>query len=323
MWRSSLHDSLGEGRISGATSLHENFSLAQSDDDSLAEGLGDDLDSLFSGVPPDLELSRDFLSDEELDSLTQNDSSQGIQTRGNFIIISPGDGAAPASNPKLLTDIDAIDLTTRSNAPPPRFPGLSSSQRCFSPSSRDNHRVEVVIPSPRPSAAADRNTSCAQLAEVIETADGVGRRKTSPRPDDHIERLSGQKRQNMSEPDLCFPNSRRRRVEAVNNKTPSISHRTLVESSASQTCGTRNQFQPLDFEHGTLPVVGDPDATHGPDSEQVLIGRGANSDREDEVVPDLTLGVPPTTPAALVDIDESMNRDHEHERQQGGWKGLL
>ncbi|KAK6364009.1 hypothetical protein LTS17_012596 [Exophiala oligosperma] len=54
--RSPLHDdTAGDGRILAETFLYDDFSLAQIDDDGLAESLDDDLDSLFCGVPPDLE----------------------------------------------------------------------------------------------------------------------------------------------------------------------------------------------------------------------------------------------------------------------------
>ncbi|KAK5312828.1 hypothetical protein LTR93_011176 [Exophiala xenobiotica] len=115
MWRTSPHDGLGDVRISGHMSHHDDFSNAQNDDDGLAEGLDDDLDSLFSGVPPDFEPSRTSASDDNLDGPAQNDTSQGSVTRDDFVTTSTSDGIARARTPSPRTDVDATDLTHQSH----------------------------------------------------------------------------------------------------------------------------------------------------------------------------------------------------------------
>ncbi|KAK4934633.1 hypothetical protein LTR10_024150 [Elasticomyces elasticus] len=321
MWRSSLHDGLGDGRISGGISLHDDFSLAQNDDHGLAEGLDDDLDSLFSGVPPDLEPSRTSVSDESLDGPVQNDTSQSTVTSDDFVITSPNDGFGRAGTRSPWTDVDAVDLTTRSNGPQLKLIGLPSSQRCF-PSSRHKTRVGAVIHSRRPSARAERGASSAQLANVIQTPTGAGRRTTSPRPGGHVEHLSDRKRRYRSESELYSPDSRRVLVEAESNKTSSLSHQTLAEGSAAHFRRRENQFHKPDSKHGTVPIVGTPSSAHGPDSEQTLFSRGANLCCEDEPGPDLTLGEPSPTSAMPLDIEEPVNSHHEQEQHQGRLKSM-
>jgi len=318
MWRSSLHDAQAEadGRISGAISLHDDFSLAQTDDDGLAEGLDDDLWSLFSGGLPDVEPSRTAVYAENPDGRAQNNTSQGTETRDDLVITSSGDELSRAGTPSLGTDVDAMDLTTRSNNPQLKLTGVPPSQRCYPPSSRHEPRVEVVIPSRCPSARAERSASSVQLANVVETPNGVRGRTASPPPGGRDEHLTGRKRRYRSGSDSHSPDSRRQRVEAESNKTPSVCHRTSAEDSAAQTRRTENQ-------HGTLPVVvRTPNAAYGPDSEQTLVGRGANSNCEEETVPDLTPGEPSPTPTTSLDIDESTNSHHEHEQHNGGLKGM-
>ncbi|KAK5313761.1 hypothetical protein LTR93_010758 [Exophiala xenobiotica] len=114
MWRSSLHHGQGDGPVSGDSSLHDDFSLAQNDDDGLAEGFDDDLGSLFSGIPPYLEPSRTSVSDENLDGCAKNDTSQSTETRDDFVSTSLSDDFARSGTPRPWTDVDAIDLTTQS-----------------------------------------------------------------------------------------------------------------------------------------------------------------------------------------------------------------
>ncbi|KAK4934608.1 hypothetical protein LTR10_024175 [Elasticomyces elasticus] len=318
MWRSSLHDPQAEadGRISGAISLHDDFSLAQTDDDGLAEGLDDDLWSLFSGGPPDVEPSRTAVCAENPDGRTQNNTSQGTETRDDLVNTSSGDGLSRAGTPSLGTDVDAMDLTTRSNNPQLKLTGGPPSRRCCPPSSRHKPGLEVVTPSRCASARAERSASSVQLANVVERPNGVRRRTASPSPGGRVEHLSGRKRRYRSGSDFLPPDSRRQRVEAESNKTPSVCHRTSGEGSAGQTRRTENQ-------HGTLPVVvRTPNAAHGPDSEQTLVGRGANSNCEDKIVPDLSSGEPSPTPTTSLDIDESMNSHHEHDQHHGGLKSM-
>ncbi|KAK5311850.1 hypothetical protein LTR93_011558 [Exophiala xenobiotica] len=127
MWRSSVHHCLGNGHISGDFCLHDDFFLAQNDDDGLGEGLNDDLESLFSGALPDLEPFRTSVSDKSPDGPAQNDTSQGMETRDDFVISSPGDGLSRVGTPSVWTDVNAIDLTTRSNGPQLELIGLPSS----------------------------------------------------------------------------------------------------------------------------------------------------------------------------------------------------
>jgi hypothetical protein len=75
--RSPLQDdTAGDRRILEETTLHDDFSLAHIDENGLAESLDDDLDSLFSGVPPDLESFKTSGSDEHSDPQAQSYASR-------------------------------------------------------------------------------------------------------------------------------------------------------------------------------------------------------------------------------------------------------
>ncbi|KAK5311154.1 hypothetical protein LTR93_011811 [Exophiala xenobiotica] len=307
-WRSSLHDVQVEGSASGATSLHDDFSLARTDDGALAEGLDDDLYSLFSGAPPDLEPSRASVSDENPDGLARNKRSLGTETRDDFVITSPGESFPRTGSPSLWTDVDAVDPTTWSNSPQLKLTAIPSAQRCPPPSSCHTPQVEVMVPSHRPSARAERSASAssAHIANAAETPNGVGERMASPRPGGYVvEHLNGLKRRSESESEFFSEDSHRQRVEAGSNKTPSHSHRT----------------QP-DLGHGTLPLVEPFDFAHKVDSEQTIVDRGSIWNYEDETVPHPTLIEHSGNPATALTIDESRNSHREQGQHLGGLKGM-
>lgn len=318
-WRSSLHDNLGGGRVAGGVFLYDDFSLAQNDDDGPAGGLDDNLDSLFSGAPPDQEPSRTSVSDDNFDGPAQNDTSQGTETRDDFVITSLSDGLTRAGAPSPWTDVDAVFTTTQSNGPQLEPIGLPSPKRCF-PSSRHQTRVEVVTPSRRPSARAERRASSAQIANVVQIPSGARRRSRSPRPGGHVEHLSGRKRRDRSDSEFYSPDSHQVRVESESNKTPSDSHQALAEGSDAHSRQRENQLHEPDFRHGTLPMVGTTNSAHGSDSERTLVGRGANTNYEVKTGPDFTRGEPCATPTTPLDIEEPMNSHGGQESHQGRLK---
>ncbi|KIV81249.1 hypothetical protein PV11_03449 [Exophiala sideris] len=315
--RSPLHDdTAGDGRILEVTSLHEDFSIAQIDDNGLAESLDDDSDSLFSGVPPDLECLKTTGSDEHSDGQAQSYTSRVAVTRDDFVISSASDDLVRSGTPSLRTNSDAIDPTTGSNCPQPKLTAAPSRQRCFPQSSRHKPRIEVVIPSRRPSPVSQRNLCSTQPADVIVTPNGARPRTASPRPSGHVEHISGQKRRYRGESDFDSLDSHRVRVGADSNETPSLFHQTLAEPSAAHSRRKETQLHSPGSKYGAPIGAGIYNPSYESHSEQTLIDRGASINCEDQTGHDLPLREVCPTPASPSDIDEPLNSHHGQEQHQ-------
>ncbi|KAK5216026.1 hypothetical protein LTR72_010902 [Exophiala xenobiotica] len=256
------------------------------------------------------------------DGLARNKRSLGTETREyDFVITSPGESFPRTGSPSLWTDIDTVDPTTWSNSPQLKLTAVPSAQRWYPPSSCHTPQVEVMDPSHRASARAERSASAS--ANVAETPNGVGQRMASPRPGGHVvEHLNGFKRRYESESDFYSQDSHRQRVETGSDKTPSHSHRTQVEGSVPRIRRTENQIHKPDLGHGTLPLVGPFNFAHGTDSEQTIVDRGSTLNHEDETVPHPTLIEHSGNPTTALNIDESRNSPHEQGQHLGGLKGM-
>ncbi|KAK6384338.1 hypothetical protein LTS17_001901 [Exophiala oligosperma] len=321
MGRSGLHEAAtGDGRISEVTSLHGDFSLAQVDDDTLAGALDDDLESLFSGIPLDLQYSQFTGSDENPDGRAQAYHSPGAETREYGVISSSSNDLVRSGTPNLRMNADAVDLTTRSNSPQPKLTEAPSPQRCFPPHSHNKARVEVVIPTHHSSSRPQRDSSHTQPANIVGTLNGTRRRTTSPRLDERVEHISGRKRRYRSESDFDSPDSRRVRVEANSNGTPSLFHQTLVEGSAARSRRGETRLHKSGFKSGASIGVGPYDSVHGSDSERTLIDRGAGINCEDEIGPDTPRVELCPTPA--LNINEPMHSLHDPDQHRDKLKSL-
>ncbi|KAK5020784.1 hypothetical protein LTS07_011436 [Exophiala sideris] len=307
--RSPLHgNTAGERRTLEETSLHGDFSLAQTHD-GLAESLDDDLDSLFSGVLPDLECSETTGFNEDFDGQAENYTSRFAETC-NIIISSPSDDLDRSETPSLRANSHAIDLTIESNCPHPKQTATPSPQRNF-PSSRHKARIEVVIPSRRPSPVSQRNLSGTQSGDVMMTPNATRRPTVSPRLSGH-EHVTGRKRRCMSESDLDSLNSRRVRVEADTNKTPTLVHQTIDEGSTDSSRGKQTQPHESGSKVGAPIGAGIHNHAYRSDSEQTLIDRGASINYEEQT--GHTLLLRELSPTSSSNIDEPSNDHHEQER---------
>ncbi|KAJ9637122.1 uncharacterized protein PV06_11747 [Exophiala oligosperma] len=313
--RSPLHDvNTDDGRILEDISLHDDFSLAQIDENGLGESLDGDLESLFSGVPPDLDFFKTTGSDEHSDGQAQSFPSRSAKTCNVSISSPSGVNLVRSETPGLRTYSDAIDLTVESNCPQPKPTAASSPQQCFPPSSRHKSRIAVEIPTRHPSSATQRNLPPAQSADVMATPKGTRRRTVSPPPDERVKR--GRKRRHRSEADFDSSVSRRMRVDVVTNKTPTLVHRTLDEDSASSSRGREVQLHKSGFELGASTGAGVHNSAHGSDSEQTLVDRDADSDYEGMTGPDFTLIEPSPSPATRLKIDKPMDSHGEQKQEQ-------
>ncbi|KIW10047.1 hypothetical protein PV08_11823 [Exophiala spinifera] len=310
------HESPGDGWILEGTSFHDDFSLAHIDDDGLAERLDDDLDSLFSGVLPDLECFTTTESDQHSDARAQTYASQVAGT-SDIVNSSPSDDLVCFETPGLRANSDAIDLAADSNCPEPKLTAAPSPQRCSPPSSRHKPGIEVVISTRRPSPVTQQNLSGAQGADDFVERNVARRRTASPRLSGHVQHISGQKRRYMSESDLDSLNSRRVRVEADPKNTPTLVHHMLNEGSTANSREREIHLQ----EPGCNVRAGIHNPVYGSDSEQTLIDHGASINCDDQTGRDILLRErcpPPTSP---LDIDEPFN-DHGQEQHQDRLKGL-
>ncbi|KIW13793.1 hypothetical protein PV08_08985 [Exophiala spinifera] len=315
--RSPLHnDSPGDGWTLEGTSFHEDFSIAQIDDDGLAERLDndDDLASLFSGVLPDLECFTTTESDQHSDAQAQTYASRVAGT-SDFVNSSPSDDLVCFETPGLRANSNAIDLAAESNCPEPKLTAARSPQRCSPPSSRHKPGIEVVISTRRPSPITQRNLSGTQAADDLVKPNAARRRTASPRLSGPVKHISGHKRRYMSESNLDSLDSRRVRVEADPKNTP-----TLVPHMLNGTANSRGRETHL-HEPGCKVRAGIHNPVYGSDSEQTLIDHGASINCDDQTGRDMLLRELCPTPTSPPDIDEPFN-EHGQEQHKDRLKGL-
>ncbi|KAK6364014.1 hypothetical protein LTS17_012601 [Exophiala oligosperma] len=319
--RTPLHDvNTNDGWILEDTSLHDDFSLAQIDENGLVESLSDDLESLFSGIPPDLEFFKMNESDKHADGQTQSYSSRVARTY-DVVISSPSDdNLVRSETPGLQTNSDAVDLTVESNCPRPKGTAAPSPQQCFPPSSGHKSQIEVVIPTRHPSSASQRNLVSSQSADVMVTPKSTRRWTVSPRPNERLKR--GPKRRSKSEADFDSSDSRRVRVEADSKETPSLFQSTLIEGTPAHSCRKETQLHKLGFKYGAPIEAETHNSIHGSDSEQTLIDRGASINFEDQPRPDIFRGKLGTTLASSPNIDETLNSHHGQDQHRDRLKSL-
>ncbi|KAJ9611799.1 hypothetical protein H2204_015185 [Knufia peltigerae] len=311
--RSPLHDvNTDDGRILEEIYLFDDFSPALIDKNGLVESLDDDLESLFSGVPPDLESFKATGSDEHSDGQAQSFSSRAAETCDVVISSPSGDNLVRSQIPDLRTKSDAIDLTIESNCPQSKRTEEPSTQQCFPPSSRHKSRIEVVIPTRHPSSASQRNLLSTQSADVMVTPKRTRRRTVSPRPNERVK--CGRKRRYRSEADYDSSVSRRVRVEVVTNKTPTLVHQTLDDDSASSCRGREVQLHKSGFELEAPIGAGMHKSAHGSNSERTLVDRDADS--EYETGPDFTLSEPSPSPATRLNTDKPLDSHREQKQKQ-------
>ncbi|KAK6363852.1 hypothetical protein LTS17_012758 [Exophiala oligosperma] len=319
--RTPRHDAnTNDGWIWEDTSLHDDFSLAQIDENGLVESLDDDLESLFSGIPPDLEFFKINGSEEHSDGQTQSYSSRVARTY-DVIISSPSDdNLVRSETPGLQTNSDAVDLTVESNCPRPKRTAAPSPQQYFPPSSGHKSQIEVVIPTRHPSSASQRNLLSSQSADVMVTPERTRRWTVSPRPNKRVER--GRKRRYRSEADFDSSDSCRVRAETDSKETPSLFHSTLMEGSAAHSCRNETQLQKLGLKYGA-PIEDETyNSIHGSDSEQTLIDRGASLNFEDEPRTNIFRGKLGITLASSSNTDEPVNCHHEQDQHRHRLKRL-
>lgn len=268
-----------------------------------------------------MECLKTTVSDEHSDRQAESYTSRVVETRDDFVISSPSDDVAPPGTSSLRTNSDAIYFTTRSNCSQPKLTATLSPQRCFTPSAHHKSRIEVVIPSYRPSPVSQRNLSRTQPADVVRAPNGARRRTASPWPGGHVKHISGRKRRDRSEPDFDSINSRRVRVEADSHKTPALVYQTLTEGFTAQSRRRETQLRKLGSKDGGPNGAGT-NSAQGLNSEQTLIDRGASINCEDATGPDLPLSELCPSPTSSPDIDEPLNSHHEQEQHQDRLKGL-